>query len=272
MTKTFEPGQTVYLPDGREAKYVLTNGQDHFVRIFHEVEGSYDEPPYSYPSDKITTTRAVYASAPVEVWDKQVLAKREQVRELDRQLTAKRAEIADAERSKIEMEKAAAKYPCIQQALDFIEGRITHVVVHGYGGPEIKTLQEAFEDVDTWGGRRRVDGMKLLNLFGTDEKGRSVAWGLNQYRDGSGALKCQIDPARSEGHAMQIVNKLLVEAVEIWREGGRPEISIADTLKKNPWLTAPDDWTAHIEAKQTEQRAAKIEKLRAELAELEGKQ
>ena len=271
MTKIFEPGQTVYLPDGREAQYLLANGQEHLVRIIYEAEGSYDEPPYSYPSDKITTTREVYASAPVEVWDKQVLAKREQVRELDRQLTAKRAEIADAERSKIEMEKAAAKYPCIQQALDFIEGRITHVVIHGYGGAEIKTLQEAFEDVDTWGVRRKFEGMKLLNLFGTDEKGRSVAWGLNQYRDGSGSLKYQIDPAHSEVHAKQIVTKLLVEALETWREGGRPEISITDTLKKNPWLTPPDDWTAHTEAKQTEQRAAKIEKLRAELAELEGK-
>lgn len=271
MKQTFEPGQTVYLPDGREAEYVLANGQDHLVRVIHEVEGSYDEPPYSYPSDKITTTREVYASAPVEVWDKQVLAKREQVRELDRQLTAKQAEIRDAERSKIEMEKAAAQYPCIQQALDFIEGRITHVVIHSYSGAEIKTLQEAFEDVDTWGGCRRVDGMKLLNLFGTDAKGRSVAWGLNQYRDGSGSLKYQIEPARSEGHAMQIVTKLLVEAVETWRDGGRPEFNIQGALDKNPWLAAPDDWIAHVEAQKEKQRTAKIEKLHAELAELEGK-
>lgn len=271
MTQTFEPGQAVYLPDGREAEYVLANGKDHLVRIIHEVEGNgYDDPPYSYPSDKITATGQIYASAPVEIWDKQVLAKRMEISALDRELGLKRKEIADAGKVKVEMEKAAAKYPCIQQALDFIEGRITHVVVHGYGGAEIKTLKEAFEQEDTWGGRRKFEGMKLLNLFGTDERGRNVAWGLNQYRDGSGSLKYQIDPARSEGHAMQIVTKLLVEAVETWRDGGRPEISIADTLKKNPWLTPPDDWTAHIEAKQAEQRAAKIEKLRAELAELEG--
>lgn len=241
------------------------------MRIIHEAAGGYDEPPYTYPSDTIATASEVYASAPIEVWDKQVLAKREQVWELNRQLTAKQSEIRDAERSKIEMEKAAAKYPCIQQALDFIEGRITHVVVHGYGGAEIKTLQEAFEDVDTWGGRRKFEGMKLLNLFGTDEKGRSVAWGLNQYRDGSGSLKCQIDPAHSEVHAKQIVTKLLDEAVETWREGGQPGLHISGTLDKNPWLTAPDDWAAHVESKKAEQRAAKIEKLRAELAEMEGK-
>jgi hypothetical protein len=272
MTQVFEAGQRVYLPDGREAEYVLANGQDHLVRIIHEVEGNgYDEQPYSYPSDKITTTREAYANAPVEIWDKQVLAKRMEISALDREIGLKRKEIADAGKAKIEMEKAATKYPCIQQALDFIEGRITHVVVHGYGGAEIKTLKEAFEQEDIWGGRRKFEGMKLLNLFGTDESGRNVAWGLNQYRDGSGSLKYQIDPARSEGDAMQIVKKLLIEAVETWREGGRPETDIQGTLDKNPWLTPPDDWIAHIEAKKAEQRAAKIEKLRAELVELEKK-
>ena len=69
---------------------------------------------------------------------------------------------------------------------------------------------------------------------------------------------------------MQIVKKLLIEAVETWREGRGPEISIQGTLDKNPWLTPPDDWSAHTKAKQAEQRATKIEKLRAELTKLEG--
>lgn len=270
MKKVFEPGQIVYLPDGREAEYVLANGHEHLVRVTYEVEGIDGEPDHSYPSDKITTTREVYASAPVEVWDKQVLAKRRMLRELDRELTAKQWELKDIEKDKLEMRKGAAKYPCIQQALDFIEGRITHVVVYEYWGAEIKTLPEAFEDVDTWGGGRRVGGMNLLNLFGTDEKGRSVAWGLNQYRDGSGSVRYKIEPAHSEGHAMQIVGKVLTEALEVWRAGKTPEINIKGTLEKNPWLTAPDDWIAHIEAKKAEKREAKIEKLRAELSELEG--
>lgn len=269
MAQTFEPGQTVYLPDGREAEYVLANGSDHLVRIIHEVEGRYDEPPYSYPSDKITPAREVYASAPVEVWDKKILAKRRVLRELDRELTAKRWELKDIEKDKLEMREAAAKYPCIQQALDFIEGRITHVVIYDYGGAQIKTLPEAFEDVDTWGGGRRVGGMKLLNLFGTDEKGCSVAWGLNHYRDASGSVKYKIEPAHSEGHAMQIVGKVLTEALEAWRAGKTPEINIKGTLDNNPWLTAPDDWISHTETQKWKKREAKMKKLRAELAELE---
>lgn len=269
MKSKLEPGQTVYLPDGREAEYVLANGSDHLVRIIHEVEGCYDEPPYSYPSDKITPAREVYASAPVEVWDKKILAKHERIAELNQELEAKRWELKDIEKDKLEMREAAAKYPCIQQALDFIEGRITHVVIYDYGGAQIKTLPDAFEDVNTWGGGRRVGGMKLLNLFGTDEKGRSVAWGLNHYRDGSGSVKYKIEPAHSEGHAMQIVGKALTESLEAWRAGKTPEINIKGTLDKNTWLTAPDDWIAHIEAKKEKKRQEKIEKLRAELAELE---
>lgn len=274
MTKTFEPGQIVYLPDGREAEYVLANGYDHLVRIIHEVEGSYDEPPHFYPSDKITAAREVYATAPVEVWDKQVLARRAQVQELDRELTTKRAEIRMAESSKTAMEEAAGKYPCIQQALDFIEGRITRVVTwDGYGGARIETLKDAFESVDTYGGRRKFEGMKLLNLFGTAENGRNVAWGLNQYRDGSGSSNRQIWPAHSENHAKQIVGDLLHTSLEAWRAGDdkwrRGRVGVDETLKLNPWLTVPDDWREHREAQEASKRAARIEKLRAELAALE---
>jgi hypothetical protein len=272
----FEPNQTVYLPDGREAIYVMQNGDQHFVRIIWELEDR-DYGPYSEPEDKITAAAKVYATAPVEVWDAQVLAKREQVRELDRELTAKRQEIADAARRKTDMEKPAVKYPCIQQALDFIEGRITHVVVwSGYGGAQIQTLQEAFEDVDTWGGRRKFEGMKLLNLFGTDDRGRPVAWGLNTYRDGSGGTQKHIWPAHNEGHAMQILGGLFHDAVAAWRSGEKNwhvgHIGITETLKLNSWLTAPEDWIAYRAEQIAKNRADQIANLREQIAKLEAEE
>lgn len=274
---TFQPDQTVYLPDGREAIYVLANGQEHLVRVIYEVEGSYDEPPYSYPSDKITTTREVHATPPIEVWDKQILAKRAQVQELDRELAAKRAEITDAAKNKTAMEKAAAKYPCIQQALDFIEGRITHVVKwDGYGAVTIHSMPEAFEQIDTWHGRKKHEGMRLLSLFGTDERGRSVGWGLHQYRDGSGGGTTQIWPAKSEERARDAVRDLLEKAFDAWRTGDEKwwhgQISVGATLEKNTWFTPPEDWLQHQAASAETQRAKKIAKLRAEIRELEGEQ
>lgn len=273
---TFQPDQTVYLPDGREAVYVMQNGDQHLVRVMHEVD-DYETGQYTYPDDRITAAAKVYATAPVEVWDAQVLAKRAQVRELDRELTAKRQEIADAAQRKTDMEKAAVKYPCIKQALDFIEGRITHVVVwSGYGGAQIRTLQEAFVAVDTWGGRRKFEGMKLLNLFGTDDRGRPVAWGLNTYRDGSGGTQKHIWPAHSEGHAMQILGGLFHDSVAAWRSGEKnwhvEHIGITETLKLNPWLTAPEDWIAYRAEQDAKNRADQIAKLREQIAKLEAEE
>jgi hypothetical protein len=270
---TFQPDQTVYLPDGREAVYIMQNGAQHLVRIIREVEDS-EVGTYCYPDDKITAAAKVYATAPVDMWDKQVLAKREQVRDLDRELTTKRQEIADAAKNKTAMEKAAAKYPCIQQALDFIEGRTTHVVKwSGYGAATIHTLPEAFEQIDRWGGRTTREGMKLLSLFGTDERGRSVGWGLHQYRDGSGSGTTTIWPAKSEAEARVKVEELLNAAFAAWRSGDAKwrhgHIGVDDTLKENPWFTAPDDWNAHIEAQRAARRQQQIDKLRAELAKLE---
>ena len=272
---TFQPDQTVYLPDGREAVYVTQYNGTHLVRVVYRAPGSYDEPPYDYPSDTVTGVQTVYAAPPVEVWDEQVLAKRAQVRELDRELTAKRQELADVAKTKTAMEKAATKYPCVQQALDFIEGRITHVVKwDGYGAVTIHTMPEAFESVDTWGGRKTYEGMKLLSLFGTDERGRSVGWGLHQYRDGSGGSTTQIWPAKSEDEARAIVSGLLNKALDSWRSGSDKwwvgHIGVAETLKKNPWLVAPDDWIAHQADQEAKTRAAKIEKLREQIKQLEG--
>lgn len=271
----FTQGQTVYLTDGREAVYVLKNGDQHLVRVMLETEGSYDEPSYTYPSDQITPVQKVYAAPPVEVWGKQVLAKREQISELDRELTAKRQELRDAERAKTDMEKAASKYPCIQQALDFIEGRITHVVKWaGYGAATIHTVPEAFEDVDMWGGRRQVNGMKLLCLFGTDKHGKTT-WGLNQYRDGSGGYWTHIWPAQSETEARARVQEMVDAALEAWRSGEERwqvgHIGLVETFKTHDWLTPPDDWLAHRAAQEDKVRQQKIDKLREELAKLESR-
>jgi hypothetical protein len=271
---TFEPDQTVYLPDGREAVYVLNYFDTHLVRVVYHYEGGYDEPPYSYPEDKITHAARVFAKPPVEVYDKEILKLKGAVERLREEAVAARNEIADAAKSKTAMERAAAKYPCIQQALDFIEGRITHVVRHdGYGDAEILTLKDAFEQIGTWGGRRTPQGMKLLNLFGTDEHGRNVAWGLNEYRDGSGSTRYTIWPATSEKAARETVAILFGDAIDAWRAGDRSRevhrISIQSTLDKNPWLEAPDDWLKHQAEQAAARKAEKIAKLRADIKKLE---
>jgi hypothetical protein len=61
---TFEPDQTVYLPDGREAVYVLANGQEHRVRFVYEgfdpEEGSFIH------HGRVVSVPAVFAVRPTE--------------------------------------------------------------------------------------------------------------------------------------------------------------------------------------------------------------
>jgi polyhydroxyalkanoate synthesis regulator phasin len=270
----FTPDQTVYLPDGREAVYVTEYNGTHLVRVVYEVPGSYDEPPYSYPSDTVTGVAEVFTEPPVERYDQGILEKQKALDALRQQTAALHAEMREIERNKIAMEKAAAKYPCIQQALDFIEGRITHVVKwSGYGAATVHAMPEAFQQIDTWGGRKTYEGMRLLSLFGTDERGRSVGWGLHMYRDGSGGSTTQIWPARSETEARAKVQELMDAAIAAFRSGDEKwylgHISIDATLKANPWLDTPEDWAAHIAKSEAKARQQKIDKLRAELTALE---
>jgi hypothetical protein len=269
----FQPRQTVYLPTGQEAEYVAMIDGQHAVRIIYDVDSNgYDEPPYSYPDDRVTITHQVFAKPPVERFDGQVLAMQAKRDELAREVAELRNEVSQIERNK-KMQKAAEKYPEIQDALDFIEGRITHIVVQNtYGETTIQTMPEAFQDVDRWGGRSEVKGMKLLCLFGTDIHGKTL-WGLNQYRDGSGSGWTTIWPARSELEARHRVQRLLDDALEVWRAGdakaARDYTNIQQTLDANPWITVPADWTAHIAAIKEKARQQKIDKLRAELTALE---
>jgi hypothetical protein len=268
----FAADQTVYLPDGREAVYVTHHNGTHLVRVLYDVPGSYDEPPYSYPSETVTAVAQVFAAPPVERYDEAIAEKKKAVDALRQQAADLHAQMREIERNKTQMEKAAAKYPDIQDALDFIEGRITHVVKWGnYGAATIHTLPEAFEDVDAWGGRRQIDGMKLLCLFGTDRNGKRV-WGLNQYRDGSGSSWGTIWPARSEDEAQAKIGELFNAALDAWRSGDEQwyvgNVGVAETLKANPWLLEPEDWAAHRVAVNEKARQQKIEKLRAELAAL----
>jgi hypothetical protein len=271
----FKQGCTVYLPDGREAEYVALIDGHHAVRIIYDVEGNgYDEPPYSYPDDRVTIAQQVFLTAPVERFNAAVIAMQEAKNELAREVAELRTEVSQIERNKKAMQKAAEKYPEIKDALDFIEGRITHVVKWaGYGAATIHAMPEAFEQIDCWHGRRTSEGMKLLCLFGTDQNGRKAQWGLNQYRDGSGSTWETIWPARNETEARAKVQDLVDAALVAFRTGDehwyRDHINIQQTLDANPWMTVPDDWTAHTKAMKENQRQQKIAKLRAELKDLE---
>jgi hypothetical protein len=269
----FKPQQTVYLPDGREAEYVMQNGTQHLVRVIREVPDVHDERGYSYPDEKITAATKVYSAAPVDVYDELIEVRKAKLAEVINELKDKQNELAAINKTRALMEKASEKYPDISDALDFIEGRITHVAQwSGYGPAIVRTVGDALTQFNNYGGRSTQEGIKLLCLFGIDTKG-ARQWKLNHYRDGGSSSWVQIWPARSENEARQRVIDLIDVALASWRSGDEKyhigHIGIRETFEANPWIDQPEDWRQYITAQKAKETAHKIADLRAQIMKLE---
>lgn len=255
-------GDVCWLEDGSKAEYVGEFEGRPVVRIFFECgdqETGWDEAP----SHNMTVVDRVFHSEPNFVQGPQGKALEAQLAQMREEKAAISQEITALKRERKAAVEAAAKYPQFATALNFLEGRISHVVVHFYGTWLIKTLGDALEYKEDYG---KAAGMKLLCLFGVG-RDKKCHWSLNNYPDGSGSWTI-ITPFASLSDAEQFVNVKFNEALEAWRRGEKNHG--VGVFKKNcDFLVWPDDWLKH-EAEQIEtQRAAKVEKLRAELAELE---
>lgn len=110
--------------------------------------------------------------------------------------------------------------------LSFISGNITHIVSENYRGFEIVSFLDALKKEDSWGSNVRYEGLKLLSLFGCSEKGKryddkgfSLNWRINHYRDGSGGWT-NVFPAKSYEEALEIVaTKLKIKMEEFSSKG-----------------------------------------------------
>ena len=107
----------------------------------------------------------------------------------------------------------------VQQLIDFLAGKITHVITDGYDSPRIMTLQEAIELQDDYSAR--FDGLKLITLFGVNQHGERIHgesgvklnWRLNQYRGGSGS-STEIHPCTSHEDAVKKMDEILANKKE----------------------------------------------------------
>ena len=270
---TFNPGQTIYLPDGREAIYIgLVENENHAIRPIYVRDpgdyGGYDgEDPDEDIFGPVTLTREIYANP---VFPK-VAQQYQDLVKLNADLSSKAqallSEISSIEVNKKEMIKRAGDFPCIQHTLDFIDGRFTHAVVIEWSGPKIVTLYEAL----TYLQDSREGGMKMLGLFGTKKDGYGPAhtkmeWKVNQYHDGSGPWS-RVIPCYSEQEAHEKVQEIVNQNIDAWRSGGKPEIKtdVEKAKSQYPWIELPDDWVTHRKEKAKEYAKEQINKLQAQI-------
>ena len=260
----FEIGQEVYTEDGRKAEYAGEIGGQHFVRVMLYRDDD-DYGPEEWPSDKLSPVGKVYLAAPMERHDQRVIDAQEKVAKLRDEEAAVRRSVMALQAQEKEALAAVSKFPELRTALDFLEGRITHVVIENYGTVEVKPLQEAlayFED-SSWG-RRTENGMKLLCLFG-HEKGKKPRWAINHYYDGSGSYTT-VDPFTCEADARAEVQRRADAAFIAWKADGKHN-NLLNLQKAG--ATIPQEYLDHVAAIRAKAKAEKVEKLRAELAALE---
>ena len=259
---TFEVGQEVYTEDGRAAVYAGNIGGQDFVRIMlsrHNDEYG-DE---SWPSDKLTPVSKLFLTAPMERHDKRVAEATAKISALRDEEAAIRRSVLDLQSREKEANAAIAKFPDMQTALDFLEGRISHVVIESCGAVTVEPLQDALAYYDGDYGRRTIDGIKLLCLFGC-KKGEKPRWAINRYYDGSGSWTT-VDPFTSEADARAEVQRRADAAFVAWEVDGKDN-SLRAYHKAGAVI--PQSFHDHCAQVVAASRDAKIADLKAQISKL----
>lgn len=149
----------------------------------------------------------------------------------------------------------------------FMSGEITHMFVGGYS-PEIVDWQESSSayDVDSWHSRIKLEGIKLVSLMGKSDG--NLAYRLHDYRDGSGSSK-EVFPARCYKEALEMAQAQLDKACEGYLSGAYRHLDMK-AWQKIEGISIPDAVIQKDKAEAEEARRIRIEKLREQIAELEG--
>ncbi|MBX8534572.1 hypothetical protein K5D33_07515 [Pseudomonas cichorii] len=150
----------------------------------------------------------------------------------------------------------------------FLRGEITHIYKAGYS-PEIfewaDDLKSFDTDNDSWNRRVKVDGMKLVSLFGYSDG--SLAYRLHTYRDGSGG-SAEIRPATSYEQALEWAQADFDKQCSEYLSGTNGNIYL-ETWQEIEGIVTPSAVIEKHKAAKAKYKQERIENLRSELAKLE---
>lgn len=171
--------QEIFVSAGQE----IPSGENFVVTSLH------DQPAESWKEKNLRELEARYEKEKVR-WDNEI-------KEMNRKMSTakdKAKEMASAMFSfsgKADSEKLGTLKA-------FLAGDITHL--YNKNRREIITWgDDAIYDIDSWGGTRKIDGIKLLSLFGKSDG--DLSFRLHAYRDGSGGSE-EIIPCGSYEEAL----------------------------------------------------------------------
>lgn len=205
-TKKFDVGRTYYTRSGRMVEYLATSTDGHHVVVeLHEVD-TYDGPSTAWGKTVFETE--LYESPPRALYDKAIEEAEKKIRELEERRASIQTDILkQASEAQKRLDKLKT-YRGLELVEDFIDGKITHVVIDSYGDDIYKAvplvqLEEAAESR-----YRKSEGIKLISLYG--KANGDLQWMVNTYRDGSGNW-ANITPCLSESSAIEKRKEMLGE-------------------------------------------------------------
>lgn len=229
-----------YTKDGKKVNVVgKLNNADYIVQeIFVTDDGAeipagenfvvsslLDKPVKSWKEDNLEKLEAKYASDS-EAWKRSI-------EKQNRELKLKHDTIKEHCKAAKALLQDSVNIPrdlmgVIESVMDFVSGNITHLFIDSYT-PEIRIFEDEVVDVDREFGRFRVEGIKLITLFGKTDG--SLQWKLNRYRDGSGADWKHVHPCRSYDEALEMAQKRLNEIASEYVAGDRRDLNLEEWRK-----------------------------------------
>lgn len=262
-----------YTDDGKKVLVVgKLNAQQTIVQEIFVSAGQ------EIPSGENFVVKSLH-DAPAESWKEKNLRELEQRYDRDRAKLQK--QIEDQERRlSLERDKAKEQTSVLLQFVknsddsqletlkSFMAGEITHLFVAGYS-PEIISWTDSNTayDIDSWGGRTRLEGIKLVSLMGKSDG--DLSYRLHEYRDGSGNSKT-IYPATSYTAALAMAQTQLDKDSEAYLTTDRSHFYLT-SWQKIDGIVIPPAVIEKYELEADSQRLKRIEAIRKELADLEAK-
>lgn len=150
----------------------------------------------------------------------------------------------------------------------FLSGEITHLYKAGYC-PEIFEWADDLESFDTdndsWNRRVKINGMKLVSLFGYSDG--NLAYRLHTYRDGSGG-SAEIRPATSYEQALEWAQVDFEKQCADYLSGANGNLYL-ETWQKIEGIVTPPGVVEKYEAAKNKAKTDRIARLREEIAKLE---
>jgi len=239
--------QEIFVSNGQE----IPSGENFVVKSLH------DQPAESWKEKNLRELEARYES---------------QRKKLEAEISDQHARLSNVKEKAKQHADALFKFvkngdsSQLDLLKKFAAGQVTHIFVGGYS-PEIIDWFEGEKgfDIDRYNGRRTIEGIKLVSLFGYTDG--SLEYRLHSYRDGSGGSE-EVFPTTSYSEALAMAQAELNKQCEAYLAGSQRSISL-DGWKKIEGITVPEAVTAKHQEELEAQRKARIKQLRDELAKLE---